>query len=76
MKKTMKAAVLRRSATAADRASAGPGPGRGEVLIKVTACGVCHSDLHAIDGDWDPLPTLPLIPGHEVPAMSPRSARA
>ncbi len=43
-----------------------PKPGRGEVLIKVVACGVCHSDLHAIEGDWTPLPTLPLIPGHEV----------
>lgn len=43
-----------------------PKPGRGEVLIRVTACGVCHSDLHAIDGDWTPLPNLPLIPGHEV----------
>lgn len=43
-----------------------PEPGRGEILIKVTACGVCHSDLHAVDGDWTPLPSLPLIPGHEV----------
>ncbi len=43
-----------------------PEPGHGEILIKVVACGVCHSDLHAIDGDWDPGPTLPLIPGHEV----------
>jgi propanol-preferring alcohol dehydrogenase len=34
--------------------------------VKVAACGVCHSDLHAIDGDWAPGPTLPLIPGHEV----------
>src|SRR5215510_2280347 len=43
-----------------------PQPKRGEVLIRVAACGVCHSDLHAVDGDWTPLPTLPLIPGHEV----------
>ena len=43
-----------------------PEPGHGEILIKVVACGVCHSDLHAIDGDWDPGPALPLIPGHEV----------
>jgi alcohol dehydrogenase, propanol-preferring len=27
---------------------------------------VCHSDVHAVDGDWTPLPNLPLIPGHEV----------
>jgi propanol-preferring alcohol dehydrogenase len=43
-----------------------PEPRYGEILIKVRACGVCHSDLHAIDGDWTPLPNLPLIPGHEV----------
>jgi alcohol dehydrogenase, propanol-preferring len=43
-----------------------PTPQRGELLIKVIACGVCHSDVHAIDGDWTPLPNLPLIPGHEV----------
>ncbi len=43
-----------------------PTPGPGEILIKVTACGVCHSDLHAVDGDWMPPPVLPLIPGHEV----------
>jgi propanol-preferring alcohol dehydrogenase len=43
-----------------------PRPGYGEILIKVTACGVCHSDVHAIDGDWEPAAGLPLIPGHEV----------
>jgi alcohol dehydrogenase, propanol-preferring len=43
-----------------------PMPGHGELLIKVTACGVCHSDLHAVDGDWTPPPVVPLIPGHEV----------
>jgi propanol-preferring alcohol dehydrogenase len=43
-----------------------PVPGHGDLLIKVTACGVCHSDLHAVDGDWTPGPVLPLIPGHEV----------
>ncbi len=41
-------------------------PKPGELLVKVTACGVCHSDLHAVEGDWTPLPNLPLIPGHEV----------
>ena len=43
-----------------------PVPRPGEILVKVKACGVCHSDVHAIDGDWDPPPVLPLIPGHEV----------
>lgn len=35
------------------------------VLVKVVACGVCHTDLHAADGDWPAKPTLPFIPGHE-----------
>jgi D-arabinose 1-dehydrogenase-like Zn-dependent alcohol dehydrogenase len=37
----------------------------GRILVKVAACGVCHTDLHAIDGDWPVRATLPLIPGHE-----------
>ncbi|NNM76447.1 alcohol dehydrogenase AdhP [Sphingomonas sp. ID1715] len=40
-------------------------PGPGEVLIKIAACGVCHTDLHAANGDWPVRPKLPLIPGHE-----------
>ncbi|HWO02589.1 MAG TPA: zinc-dependent alcohol dehydrogenase [Blastocatellia bacterium] len=46
-----------------------PKPGPDEVLIKVEACGVCHSDLHIADGDWPHLFRIikrPLIPGHEV----------
>lgn len=35
------------------------------VLVKVAACGVCHTDLHAADGDWPVKPSLPFIPGHE-----------
>jgi propanol-preferring alcohol dehydrogenase len=37
----------------------------GQVLINVVASGVCHTDLHAADGDWPVKPTLPFIPGHE-----------
>jgi propanol-preferring alcohol dehydrogenase len=37
----------------------------GQVLVKVEACGVCHTDLHAAEGDWPVKPTLPFIPGHE-----------
>jgi len=67
MPKTMRAAVLRELKTPLKiEAVAMPEPGPGEVLIKVAACGVCHSDVHAVDGDWDPPPGLPLIPGHEV----------
>jgi propanol-preferring alcohol dehydrogenase len=42
-----------------------PTPGRGEVLIKLAATGVCHTDLHAVEGDWPVKPNLPFIPGHE-----------
>ena len=67
MSKTMKAAVLRTINTPLQIETLPiPEPKRGEVLIRVEACGVCHSDLHAVDGDWTPLPVLPLIPGHEV----------
>jgi propanol-preferring alcohol dehydrogenase len=42
-----------------------PEPKRGEVLVRIRASGVCHTDLHAADGDWPVKPTLPFIPGHE-----------
>ncbi len=42
-----------------------PDVGQGEVLVRITACGVCHTDLHAAHGDWPVKPKLPLIPGHE-----------
>ncbi|MEO8387172.1 alcohol dehydrogenase AdhP [Polaromonas sp.] len=37
----------------------------GRILVKIAASGVCHTDLHAADGDWPVKPTLPFIPGHE-----------
>ena len=40
-----------------------------EILVKIEACGVCHSQLHSIEGDWKDIgipPTLPTVPGHEV----------
>lgn len=46
-----------------------PKPGENEVLIQIEACGVCHSDLHIIEGDWKQfggITKIPLIPGHEV----------
>jgi propanol-preferring alcohol dehydrogenase len=46
-----------------------PKPGAGEVLIKVEACGVCHSDLDVADGDWPqliPITKKKLILGHEI----------
>ncbi|QYY29195.1 MULTISPECIES: alcohol dehydrogenase AdhP [Cupriavidus] len=42
-----------------------PQPGPGQVQVKIEASGVCHTDLHAADGDWPVKPTLPFIPGHE-----------
>jgi propanol-preferring alcohol dehydrogenase len=42
-----------------------PTPGPGEILVKVEATGVCHTDLHAARGDWPVKPRLPFIPGHE-----------
>ena len=42
-----------------------PHPGRGEVLIRVLACGVCRTDLHIVDGELAE-PALPLVPGHEI----------
>ncbi len=42
-----------------------PEPGRGEVRIKIAACGVCHTDLHTVEGDIHP-PQMPVTPGHQV----------
>jgi propanol-preferring alcohol dehydrogenase len=42
-----------------------PQPKPHEVLIKLEASGVCHTDLHAVEGDWPVKPRLPFIPGHE-----------
>jgi propanol-preferring alcohol dehydrogenase len=40
-----------------------------ELLIRISACGVCHSNLHTIEGDWKPIgipAKLPIVPGHEI----------
>ena len=42
-----------------------PTPGAGEILVKMQASGVCHTDLHAVEGDWPVKPSPPFIPGHE-----------
>ncbi|MGE5817774.1 MAG: zinc-dependent alcohol dehydrogenase family protein [Deltaproteobacteria bacterium] len=42
-----------------------PGPGAGQLLIRVRACAVCRTDLHVVDGEL-PKPKLPLVPGHEI----------
>ncbi len=52
-----------------------PEPEEGEVLIEISACGVCHTDLHIVEGDL-PLHKKPIVPGHEivgrVEALGPR----
>jgi propanol-preferring alcohol dehydrogenase len=66
MAKTMKAAVVHSfGKPLAIEEVPIPTPGVGEVLIKVLASGVCHTDLHAADGDWPVKPSPPFIPGHE-----------
>lgn len=42
-----------------------PEPGPGEIVFKVEASGLCHTDIHAAHGDWPVKPKLPFIPGHE-----------
>jgi len=42
-----------------------PTPGRGEVLVRVHACGVCRTDLHVVEGELPPRKS-PVIPGHQV----------
>jgi propanol-preferring alcohol dehydrogenase len=43
-----------------------PTAGPGQILVKTEACGVCHTDLHAANGDWPLKPKPPFIPGHEA----------
>jgi len=66
----MKAMVLRRNAPIAssplDAAEIpDPSPGRGEIRVKVSACAICRTDLHVIEGDLPPV-RIPLVPGHQV----------
>jgi len=42
-----------------------PEPGPGQLQLKVTACGICRTDLHVVDGDLKE-PVLPLVPGHQI----------
>ncbi|HSK56276.1 MAG TPA: zinc-dependent alcohol dehydrogenase [Jiangellales bacterium] len=42
-----------------------PTPGPGQVVVRIEASGLCHTDIHAANGDWPVKPKMPLIPGHE-----------
>ncbi|MFD1798105.1 alcohol dehydrogenase AdhP [Paracoccus aurantiacus] len=66
MAKKMKAAVVREFGKPLEIEDAPvPEPGPGEIQVKIEACGVCHTDLHAAHGDWPVKPNPPFIPGHE-----------
>jgi alcohol dehydrogenase, propanol-preferring len=64
----MRAMVLDAARTALREAELHvPEPGQGEVLLEVSACGVCRTDLHIVDGELTE-PKLPLVPGHQIVA--------
>ncbi|HEY0120272.1 MAG TPA: alcohol dehydrogenase AdhP [Rhizobium sp.] len=66
MSKTMKAAVVREFGKPLIIEEVPvPTVGAGQILVKIAATGVCHTDLHAVDGDWPVKPKPPFIPGHE-----------
>ncbi len=66
MAKTMKAAVVREFGKPLVIEDAPiPEPGPGQIQVRVQASGVCHTDLHAAEGDWPVKPNPPFIPGHE-----------
>lgn len=66
MQSTMRAAVVTELGAPLEiREIERPDPGPGEILVKIEASGVCHTDLHAAEGDWPVKPTPPFIPGHE-----------
>ena len=62
----MKAAVVREFGKPLSiEETAVPEPNANEILVKMESTGVCHTDLHAIEGDWPSNPSPPFIPGHE-----------
>ena len=66
MDSTMKAAVVREfGKPLVIEEVPVPRPAAGDILVKIEACGVCHTDLHAAEGDWPVKPNPPFIPGHE-----------
>jgi len=65
--KTMKAAVLHQfGGPLSIEEMPVKEPGENQILVKVITCGVCHTDLHACNGDWPVKSKIPLIPGHEA----------
>jgi propanol-preferring alcohol dehydrogenase len=63
---TMKAAVVPELGAKLEiQELAVPEPGPGQVLVKIEASGICHTDIHAAHGEWPVKPNPPFIPGHE-----------
>jgi len=66
MAKTMKAAVVRElGKPLAIEEVPVPQPRDDQILVRLAATGICHTDLHAANGDWPVKPKPPFIPGHE-----------
>lgn len=66
MAKTMKAAVVREfGKPLVIEETVVPTPEASQIPVKGAAAGVCHTDLHAAEGDWPVKPKPPFIPGHE-----------
>ena len=61
----MKAAVIEKPGDIRVGTVEDPTPGRGEIVVKVGACGICGTDLHIADGEFPPTP-YPIVPGHEL----------
>jgi len=51
-----------------------PQPGPGQVLVRMEACGLCHTDIHAAHGDWPVKPSPPFVPGPLEPVPLPEFA--
>ncbi|MCX5754093.1 MAG: alcohol dehydrogenase catalytic domain-containing protein, partial [Candidatus Krumholzibacteria bacterium] len=78
----MKAFVLRRISNLEDAAAPlelaelpDPAPRDNEILIRISACGVCHTELDEIEGRTPP-PRLPVVPGHQVVGRVAQAGRA
>jgi propanol-preferring alcohol dehydrogenase len=66
MANTMKAAVVRElGKPLVIQEVPVPQPGENQILVRIAATGICHTDLHAVHGDWPVKPKPPFIPGHE-----------
>lgn len=45
-----------------------PEPGPGQIRVRIACCGLCHTDLHIVEGELQ-LPTLPIVPGHQIAGL-------